>query len=150
MIELAACPALVDDALAVCTGLLTRFDRPWFAPVCDRVAGEGAATHRARLTAFACISHTGEQLSSAMDEFGLDDTASLIAQALIALLRRRRDVGSRARGTIDRMLQTHFAYARSLLEELAQKGHYHAQLHARRILEYAGIEDENSGLGEEV
>ena len=211
LIELAACPTLVDDALAVCTGLLTRFDLPWFAPVCARAAGEGAATHRARLTAFACVSHTGEQLRSAVGELDLDPAAFLIVQvlpplltepgeiqatahrlieggeavvaslvalllgrrlpnpvasrlievlgsmpssiavpALIALLRRRRDVGSKARGTIDRMLQTHFAYARPLLEELAQKGHYHAQLHARRILECARIGGVKSESGKVV
>ena len=61
--------------------------------------------------------------------------APIAVPALIALLRRRRDVGSKARGTIDRMLQAHFEYARPMLEELAQKGHYHAQLHARRMLE---------------
>ena len=192
----ATCSDLVDDALAVCCGLISTFDQPWFEDALTLVdSADVPEAHLARMTALACARHDEEQMRAALSKHSLEGTAQLLARALphliashgqdaeaaalltaagapatrplvafllgtrqsnptassiiqtlgampspiaaqplVDLLRRRRDVSSKARRTITLVLQKHLDCARHGLEQLAQKGHHHARIYARQLL----------------
>ena len=58
--------------------------------------------------------------------------------ALIDLLRRRRDVSSKARGTINEVLSGKLPYAEQALLLLSRIGHWHSRRAARQIILHNG------------
>ena len=60
---------------------------------------------------------------------------------LIALLRRRRDVSSKARNTINGALSAKLPFAEASLLNLARSGHWHSRRAARQILLHHGSQN---------
>lgn len=195
LLEVLAAPeALVDDALATCTRLLTGFGLPWLEEL--PFSADLGAERLARVAAFASASHSEAQVRAFGGGWGRGEEVGLLGTALcrlvvaegrdeeasavlvktgalgagaigafllgsvrsnplgvtlihvleelppavgnpvlLALLRRRRDLPTKARQTLTQVLRRRVAQLEPQLREVAARGRYHARLVAWQILE---------------